>query len=99
MYFVVFATHQEGMTQERLATESAFTAYLRDAEKHPEVALHHGGQTLSESDDAVTGLVLVLEAPSRDAARAFVIESPYAQAGIIAEFEIRRWNWLTGRPG
>lgn len=47
----------------------------------------------------LAAVVLVLEAPSRETARAFVIDSPYAQAGIIDEFEIRRWNWLTGRPG
>jgi len=44
-------------------------------------------------------LLLVLEAPSLDAARAFLADSPYAEAGIFAHSHIRAWNWLTGRPG
>ena len=99
MYLVVFATHNAGVEKERAGLESAFTAYLRDAAGHPDVTLHHGGQTLDESGDTATGLLLVLEAPSLDAAQAFVAGSPYAKAGIIAETQIRPWNWLTGRPG
>ena len=99
MYFVVFATHKEEMGQKRLQLQDAFAAYLHDLTQHPDVTVHHGGQTLSESDQTVTGLVLVLEAPSLERARAFVAGSPYAQAGIFAESQIRPWNWLTGRPG
>ena len=57
-----------------------------------------GGQTLSESEQIVTGFVLVIEAPSLEVAQAFVAGSPYAQAGTFAESHIRPWNWLTGTP-
>ena len=63
------------------------------------MTIHHGGQTLSESDQTVTGLVLVIEAPSLEVVEAFVAGSPYAQAGTFAESHICLWNWLTGRPG
>ena len=98
MYFVVFATHKAEMGQERLRLQDAFAAYLHDHTHHPDVTVHHGGQTLSESDQTVTGLVLVLEVPSLEVAQAFVADSPYAQADIFAESHIRPWNWLTGRP-
>ena len=98
MYFVVSATHKEEMGQERLRLQDAFAAYIHDHSHHPDVTVHHGGQTLSENEQSVTGLVLVLEAPTLEAAQAFVDGSPYAQAGIFAESHVRRWNWLTGRP-
>ena len=98
MYFVVFATHKAEMGQERLRLQDAFAAYLHDLTQHPDVTVHHGGQTLSENDQTVTGLTLVLEAPSLEVAQAFVADSPYAQAGTFAESHIRPWNWLTGRP-
>lgn len=98
MYFVVLATHKAEMREERLRLEDAFAAYLHDPTHHPDVTVHHGGKTLSESDQTVTGLVLVLEAPSLEVVQAFVADSPYAQTGTFAESHIHPWNWLTGRP-
>ena len=99
MHFVVFATHKQEMGQERSRLADAFGDYVHDPSHHPNVTVHHGGPTLGESDDTVTGLLLVLEAPSLDAARAFVADSPYSRTGIFAECHIRAWNWLTGRRG
>lgn len=98
MYCVVFATHKPEMAQERSRLQDSFAAYLHDHAQHPDVTVHHGGQTLCESEQTVSGFVLVLEAPSIEAAQAFVDSSPYAQAGTFAESHVRPWNWLTGRP-
>ncbi len=98
MYLVVVATHKAGTEEERAGLQSDFTAYLHDSASHPDITLHHGGQTMGESGGP-NGLLLLLEAPSLEAASAFVAGSPYAQAGIIAESQIRPLNWLTGRPG
>ena len=99
MHYVVFATQREGTTQERLRLRDEFSAYLHDHPQHRDVTVHHAGPTLDESEEAPNGLLLVLEAPSLDAARAFVADSPYWQADLLAESHIRPWNWLTGRPG
>ena len=99
MYFVVFATHREGMGQERLRLRDGFAAYLHDHPDHPGVIVHHGGPTLGDDGETVNGLLLAVEAPSLEAARAFVADSPYGQAGLFAESHVRPWNWLTGRPG
>ena len=40
-----------------------------------------------------------MEAPSLDAARAFLADSPYARADVFAECTVRPWEWTTGRPG
>ncbi len=98
MHFIVFATIREEMEQARERQSDAFAAYLRDRTRHPDVAVHHGGPTLGDNGEAVNGLCLVVEAPSLDAARAFVAASPYGQADLLAESNVRPWKWLTGRP-
>ena len=99
MHFVAFVTHNQEMGQERSRLSETFGDYIHEPTNHPDVTVHHGGPTLGDGDDTVNGLLLVLEAPSLEAARAFVADSPYARAGIIAESQIRAWNWMTGRPG
>ena len=99
MYFIVFATIGEEMKQARERQSEAFAAYLHDGGSHPDVVVHQGGPTLGDDGETINGLCLVVEAPSLDAARAFVADSPYGQADILAESHVRRWNWLTGRPG
>ena len=99
MYFVVFATHREGTGQERLRLRDGFAAYLQNHPQHSDVTVHHGGPTLGDDGESVNGLLLAVEAPSLEAARAFVADSPYGQAGLFAESHVRQWDWLTGRPG
>lgn len=99
MHFVVFASIRGGMEQARQRQSDAFGAYLHDGARHPAVTVHHGGPTLGDDGETVNGLCLVVEAPSLDAARAFVADSPYGRADLLAESHVRPWNWLTGRPG
>ena len=99
MYFAVFVTHKEGTGQERLGLRDGFAAYLRDHASHPDVVVHHGGPTLGDDGESVNGLFLAVEAPSLEAARAFIADSPYGQANLFAESHVRPWDWLTGRPG
>lgn len=87
------------MKQARERESDAFTAYLQDRGRHPDVLVHQGGPTLGDDGETVNGLLLVVEAPSLDAARAFVADSPYGQAGLLTECHVRPWSWLTGRPG
>lgn len=99
MHFVVFATHRDktGQARERLA--AAFAGYVGDRGRHPDVTVHHGGPTLGDDGETVNGLLLVVEAPSLSAARAFLVNSPYGDADLFAESHVRPWRWLTGRPG
>ena len=99
MYCIAFVTHKDGMEEERARLSDAFTAYLHDRAGNPDVTVHQGGPTLGDDGESVNGLLLALEAPSLDAARAFVAGSPYGQAGLFAESHVRPWRWLTGRPG
>ena len=98
MYYAVFVTHNPGMSQTRSDLYDAFAAYLRDHPDHPDVVYHHGGPTIADNSEDVDGLLLAIEAPSIEAARSFVADSPYAKAGLFAETQVRRWDWTTGRP-
>ena len=86
------------MGQERLRVAEAFAAYLHDSSHHPDVTVHHGGQTLSESGETVTGLVLVLEAPSLEAAQAFVGESPLCPGGHLCRLPHPPVELVDGTP-
>ena len=99
MHVVVFATIKDGMGPRRQDLETEYGSYLLDQGRHPSVTLHHGGPTLADDGETVNGLLHVLEAPSLEAARAFVAGSPYGRAGLLAECHVRPWNWLTGSPG
>ena len=79
-------------------THHVFRAYLRDHPSHPDVVVHHGGPTLAADGETPNGLLLVMETPSLDAARAFLNDCPYAKVDIFAECDLRAWDWYTGRP-
>ena len=99
MYFVVWATDQEGTQAARLAVRDAHRARLREPGAHPVVVVA-GGPTLSESEGAMNGSLLVIEADDIDRVRAFVAGDPYVQAEVydMASLQIRPWRWGIGRP-
>ena len=98
MYIVVFATDKPGMTGVRDAHFDANRDYLHDHPDHPDVVLHHAGPVRSEDGAARTGSLIVLDAPSVDAARAFVADSPFGRAELYGELHVRPFDWVTGRP-
>ena len=98
MYYAVIATYKPGVLETRSDLYDAFAAYLRDHPDHPDVVFHHGGPTLTDNGEDVNGTLLMFEAPSLDAVRSFVADSPYAKADLFAECQVRQWDWTTGRP-
>ncbi|MDE0693272.1 MAG: YciI family protein [Gammaproteobacteria bacterium] len=98
MYVAVFATDKPGTADARREHFNAFVEYLREHPNHPDVAVHHGGPTLSEDASTMIGTLLVLEAPSLDAVRAFVADSPLGRAGVYGDVQVRPWEWRTGKP-
>ena len=97
MHFMIFANYNQGLAPQRPA--DAFAAYVRQRDRHPDVGLLHGGTTLDDDGGTVNGMLMVVEAPSLEAARAFVAESPFGQSGLLEDLAVRRWDWMTGRPG
>ena len=99
MHAVAFVTHKPGLVHEGSDLQAAYMDYLRDHPEHSEIAVLHAGPTLADDSESLVGLLLVVEAPSLEAARAFVADSPYGKADVFADVQIRRWDWRTGRPG
>ncbi len=98
MYVAVFATDKSGTADVRREHFEAFVDYLGEHPDHPDVAVLHGGPTLSEDASAMIGTLLVVEAPSLDAVRSFVADSPLGRAGVYGDVQVRPWDWRTGRP-
>ena len=99
MYIVAYVTHKPGRVQAGSELQDAFIDYLRNHPDNPGVVVHNGGPTLSDDSKTIVGLLLTLDAPSLEAARAFLADSPYGKADVFAETEFRPWEWRTGRPG
>ena len=99
MYFVVIGTDKQGVAQTRSDLQDSFIAYLRDHPDNSDVTVHEGGPMLAEDGESIVGLLLVVEAPSREAAQAFATDSPFGRAEIFADLTVRQWDWRTGRPG
>ena len=98
MYVVVHVTHKPGRVQAGSELQNAFIDYLRNQPDHPGVVVHNGGPTLSDDSESIVGLLLTIEAPSLEAARGFLTDSPYGKADVFAETQFRPWEWRTGRP-
>ena len=99
MHCVVFTTHKPGRVQTGSEIQEAFAGYLVDHPDHAGVVVRHGGPTLSDDLQAPVGTLLIVEAPSLEAARAFVADSPYGKAEVFAECAVRPLDWRTGGPG
>ena len=98
MYFVVTGTDKPGVAQTGRDLQSALIAYLRDHPDHPDVTVHNGGPMLAEDGESIAGMPWVVEAPSREAAQAFATDNPFATAELLADLQVRQWDWRTGRP-
>ncbi len=42
------------------------------------------------------GSLIVYQADTIDAARAFIDADPYAQAGLFEQVTVRQWQWMSG---
>ena len=98
MHFAVWTTNGAGTEPARLEHRDAFEAYLRNHPDHPGVTVRHAGPTLAEDGQSIIGALFVIEAPTLEAARALMADSPYGKAGIFADWHVRPWTWMTGGP-
>ena len=99
MYCATFVTHKPGRVEAGSAIQDAYIDYLRNHPDHPGVVVHNGGPTLSDDSETIVGLLLIVETPSLEQARAFLTDSPYGKADVFADVQVRPWEWRTGRPG
>ena len=97
MYFVMYGTDKHGVEQQRLAAIRKVVSYLRDRPGHPDVTVHCGGPTLDENG-SINGTLIIMEAPSRDAAKSFLDDNPLNKLGLLENSSLRQFDWKTGCP-
>ena len=98
MYFVIFGSDKPDTGQERQEALDGVVSYLSERPGHPDVTHHCGGPTLDEGG-GINGTLSIIEAPSLDAARAFLADHPLQKMGLLDEVSIRQLDWKTGCPG
>ena len=91
-HYVIFGTDAAGRSAVRAGARDAHRAYIREPNDDGVVVVF-GGPTAG-GDGAMNGSLLVVQAPSIDAARRFVAADPYSAADLFAHVDIREW-----RPG
>jgi uncharacterized protein YciI len=76
----------------RMAAREAHLAYVRG---QPEIVVLGG--PLLDDDGKMIGSILVLDLPDMAAARDFIANDPYGQAGVFETSDLRAWNITLGK--
>ena len=97
MYFVIFGTDKPGTRQQRRDTLNDVASYLKDRPGHPDVTVHCGGPTI-DAGGAINGTLNDIEAPSLEAAQAFLADNPLQKLDLLEDVSVRQLDWKTGRP-
>ena len=79
----------------RMATREAHLSYVKETQQ---VRFLVGGPFLSE-DGVMIGSMLIVEAATRSAVDAFIIDDPYDKANLFARVEVRPWKVTVGTLG
>ena len=90
MLFAVWARDAAGMQGTREQVRPRHRVRLRQPEPHP-VKVVLAGPTFGD-DARMCGTMLVVEAETIEAVRAFVAADPYVEAGVYESYEIRPWK-------
>ncbi len=57
------------------------------------------GPFIDADSQAMNGSLIVIEAPSLEAAQEIAVGDPFAKAGLFASVEIHPWLWTINNPG
>ena len=90
--FVLICKDKRDAAALRASTREAHLAYL---EALTSVRLELAGPLLNDDDQPI-GSLLIIDAPSREAAHAFAADDPYAKAGLFEDVEIRPFRFVAG---
>lgn len=98
MLFVFHLLDKPGALAQRLEIRPQHKAYL--AGKAEQIAF--AGPLLADDGQGMVGSLLVIDFPSREAARAWIAEEPFTKAGVYASTSIHAfqnlWAQKTGFP-
>lgn len=83
MLFAIHARFKAGVEERRAALRPAFNDHLMQRT----LRIHLGGP-LRDEEGAITGVLIIMEAPDLGSAKRFVESSPYTKAGLYEAVHI-----------
>jgi uncharacterized protein YciI len=94
MLYALICTDKPDSLALRKANRPQHLAYLQSLGR----TLVFAGPFTDDDGEAMNGSLIVVEAPSREAARQILEGDPFAKAGIFASVDIRPWRWSINNP-
>lgn len=94
MLYALICTDKPNSLALRKANRPEHLAYL---ESLGETVVFAGPFTAADGE-TMNGSLIVVEAPSLDAARTIAAGDPFARAGLFATVEVRPWLWTINNP-
>lgn len=88
MHYAILNHDKPGSVELRMKVRETHLAYLRAAG----AALMTAGPILTDDGQTPIGSLLIVEAESLEAARAFAGNDPYAKAGLFASSIVYPWR-------
>ena len=88
MIYVITCVDKPDHGAVRKENRTAHLAYLRDAGD----TLFAAGPTLTDDASSVTGSVIMVDLPDKQAAETFAANDPYAKAGLFESVTIKAWK-------
>jgi len=94
MLYALISTDKPGRLADRKANRAQHLAYLRGLGE----SLVFAGPFTEPDGQTMNGSLIVIEAPSLEAAREIAAADPFAKLGIFGHVDIRPWLWVVNRP-
>jgi uncharacterized protein YciI len=94
MFYALICTDKPNSLDLRLANRPDHVAYLKSLGD----TLVLAGPFTKDDGETMNGSLIVVEAPSREAAKQIADGDPFAKAGLFATVEVRPWLWTVNKP-
>jgi uncharacterized protein len=89
--YILHAKDRPGVLQRRLDFYAAHRAFLEEQHEAGPVFVMMSGPLQTDDGESMTGSLLLLEAPDREAVERFVAEDPFTREGIWGKVDISRF--------
>ncbi|MBY5397830.1 YciI-like protein [Rhizobium leguminosarum] len=95
MLFALLCKDKPGHLNVRMDTRPTHIEYLNKL--NAEGTLKIAGPFLDD-DGKPCGSLIIVEAESKEAARALADADPYAKAGLFESVDVKAYNWVFNKP-
>ncbi len=93
MHYVIQTEDKPNAFDLRAAQRPAHLDYLKE-----QSAIVLAAGPFLDDEDRMIGSLFIVDVASKEEARRFAENDPFAKAGLFASTTIRRWRWGVGAP-